>query len=73
MHCEQIKRQFPDWESIEPGHWSKHSIILTYGCSPYEYIEIGLYREPMDSREYAGTYTLQGFNGDEVVFCEMVQ
>ena len=73
MNCEQIKRQFPDWESIEPGNWSKHPIILTYGCSLYEYIEIGLYREPMDNEEYAGAYTLQGFNGDNVVFCVMVQ
>ena len=73
MNCEQIKKQFPDWKEMKPGEWSKHPIILTYGCSPYERIEIGLYREPEDNEEYAGTYTLQGFNGDEVVFCVMVQ
>lgn len=69
MNSEQIKRQFPDWESIKPGEWSKHPIILTYGVSPYEYIEIGLYRKPMDD----GEYTLQVFNGDGVVFCVTVQ
>jgi len=53
---------------MEKGTWSKHPIILTYGCSPYEFIEIGLYREPDD-----GSYTLQGFNGDEVTFCVTVQ
>lgn len=73
MNCEQIKKQFPDWKSIRPGHWSRFPIILTYGCSPHEYIEIGLYKKPMDNEEYAGTYTLQGFNGDEVVFCVTVQ
>lgn len=73
MNCEQIKRQFPDWKTMKPGEWSKHPIILTYGCHSYEYIEIGLYREPMNGDEYEGTYTLHGFNGDEVVFCETVQ
>lgn len=68
MNSEQIMKQFPDWKEIEPGNWSKHPIILTYGCSPYEYIEIGLYRELHD-----GSYTLQGFNGDDVVFCVAVQ
>ena len=68
MNSEQIKKQFPDWESIKPGEWSKHPIMLQYGCSPYEYIEIGLYREPEDE-----SYTLQGFNGDEVCFCVGVQ
>lgn len=73
MNSEQIKKQFPDWETIEPGTWSKYPIILQYGVSPYEYIEIGLYREPKDNYEYANTYTLQGFNGDDVVFCVTVQ
>ena len=68
MNSQQIKKQFPDWEQMEKGTWSMHPIILTYGCSPYEYIEIGLYREPDD-----GSYTLQGFNGDEVTFCVTVQ
>ena len=73
MNCEQIKLQFPDWETLQPGEWSKHPIILHYGSSPYEYIEIGLYREPQENNEYYGTYTLQGFNGDEVLFAVTVQ
>ncbi len=67
MNSEQIKKQFPDWKTLTPGEWSKNPLILTYGCSPYEYIEIGLYREP------DGTYTLQGFNGEEVFFKVTVQ
>lgn len=73
MNCEQIKKQFKDWKTMKPGEWSNHPIVLHYGCSPYEYIEIGLYREPEDNDEYAGTYTLQGFNGDDVLFSVMVQ
>lgn len=73
MKCQQIMKQFPDWEQMKKGTWSKHPIILTYGCSPYEYIEIGLYKEPDSNADYDGTYTLQGFNGDEVLFSVTVQ
>lgn len=73
MKSQQIMEQFPDWEQMKKGTWSKHPIILTYGRSTNEYIEIGLYREPESNIDYDGTYTLQGFNGDEVLFSVTVQ
>ena len=65
-----IKEMFPDWEEIEYGNWSKHGKILEY--KPGRYLEIGLYREPIDGTEYDGTYTLQIFDGDDVIFCHEV-
>ena len=67
MNSDSVKEMFPDWAGIEPGNWSTHHKVLTYGLG--HTLEIGLYREPMDSGEYAGRYTLQIFDGDEVIFC----
>lgn len=63
-----IKELFPDWEEIEEGSWSAYSIT----SDSTNEIEIGLYREPMDDPEFAGTYTLQGFWVDDVVLCQTV-
>lgn len=68
---EDIMETFPDWQEIRPGSWSGYGKILTYeeGCK----VEVGLYREPMDGGEYAGTYTLQVYNRDDVIFCSKVE
>ena len=71
MESESVKEMFPDWEEIKPGEWSYNGKILTYGEG--HFVEIGLYREPMDNTEYAGRYTLQIFDGDEVIFCADVE
>jgi len=70
MNSDSVKEMFPDWESIKPGDWSKYGKILYYGLG--HFIEIGLYKEPMENEEYAGTYTLQIFDGDDVIFCAKV-
>ena len=67
LNSDSVKEMFPDWAEIEPGFWSEFSRRLTYGAG--HFLEIGLYREPMDSGEHAGRYTLQIFDGDEVIFC----
>lgn len=67
MNSDSIKEMFPDWKYIRPGNWSAHGRKLDYGLG--HFIEIGLYREPLDSGEYAGRYTLHIFDGDEVIFC----
>lgn len=67
MNSDIVKEMFPDWADIEPGMWSIYSRRLTYGFG--HNLEIGLYREPLDSGEYAGRYTLQVFDGGEVIFC----
>lgn len=67
MNSDSVKEMFPDWAEIEPGFWSEFSRRLTYGAG--HFLEIGLYRESMDGGEYAGRYTLQIFDGDEVIFC----
>ena len=67
LNSDSVKEMFPDWAEIEPGFWSEFSRRLTYGAG--HFLEIGLYREPMDSGEYSGRYTLQIFDGDEVIFC----
>ena len=70
---EKITKQFPDWKELEPGNWSAHSIFFQYGEDDIDSIEVGLYREPLDEdKEIAGTYTLQGFDGDDVIFCHTV-
>lgn len=67
------KNLFPDWDELEPGDWSAHGTIIQYDSDGKGMeLEIGLYREPLDSGEYAGTYTLQIFDGDDVVFCRKV-
>lgn len=71
MNSDSVKKMFPDWNRIKPGNWSNYGRILEYGAG--HYIEIGLYREPLDvDSEYAGSYTLQIFDGDDVIFCSMV-
>ena len=70
---EKITKQFSDWKELEPGNWSAHSIFFQYGEEGEDSIEVGLYREPLDEdKEIAGTYTLQGFDGDDVIFCHTV-
>lgn len=67
-----IQELFPDWEEMKPGEWSKCGKIIDYfdGYKDKDKIEIGLYREPLENdAEIAGTYTLQIFNGDDVVIC----
>lgn len=69
MYNEDLKKIFPDWDSIPEGEWSKHNkIIKTTG---YDVVEIGLYREP-DGSEYGKTLTLQIFINDNVVVCKEV-
>ena len=69
MKYRNIKEMFPDWKNLDKGSWSEYAEIIEYGfnnngdmCNK---LEIGLYREPND-----GKYTLQIFNGDDVVVCE---
>ena len=71
MNSDSVKEMFPDWADMQPGSWSKNGKRLTYGEG--HFVEIGLYREPMDNTEYAGRYTLQIFDGDEVIFCQDVE
>ena len=61
---EDIPRWFPDKETIEPGKWSD-------ACFDQGDIQIGLYREPEEKWEYGwyGPYTIQIFNGDDVIAC----
>ena len=62
-----VKEEFPDWETMKYGSWSQYGRILDTEKRKYE---VGLYREPMDDdEEYAGTYTLQVFDGDDVILC----
>ena len=70
---DSIRNFFPDWEQVKPGNWSEHGKVLQYGVGDRDFIEIGLYREPMDGGEYEGSYTLQIFDGDNVIFCAMVE
>lgn len=79
LNSDSVKEMFPDWATIEPGNWSAHGKVLTYGAG--QMLEIGLYREPIDTlgrvaTDYEadigicdGRYTLQVFDGDEVIFC----
>jgi len=60
-----IKDYFPDWKSIDKGEWGDNTII-EYGNNGNKFIEIGLYREE------DGRYTLQIFNGEDVILCEDV-
>jgi len=62
-----IKKMFPDWNEIKPGMWSAFTKIVKYKKN--RTLEIGLYREPMENDEYAGTLTLQIFDNDDVIFC----
>ena len=62
-----IKEMFPDWGTMECGTWSCNNKLIPYGKRDNDVIEIGLYRES------DGSYTLQVFNGDEIVICETVK
>lgn len=75
MTSQTVKDMFPDWETIEPGNWSVNGCALHYGEAEDSgrEIYIGLYREPLDGDEYAGTYTLEILDGDEVIFCQKVE
>lgn len=66
-----IMEMFPDWEKMEPGTWSEYGKLISYAGG--HVVEIGLFREPMENDEYAGTYTLQIYDGDEVIFCAKVE
>ena len=70
---ESVISQFPDWYRMNKGEWSEHSIIIRYGSDKWDYIDIGLYREPDTEGEIKGTYTLQGFDGEDVVICHTVE
>ena len=73
MNSNSVKEMFPDWADMQPGSWSKNGKILRYGKDDNDFVEIGLYREPMNNEEYAGRYTLQIFDGDDVIFCKSVE
>ena len=60
---------FPCAEDTPPGEWCVNS--FTVQCQDSK-VEIGVYREPNDGKEYAGTLTLQIFRGDDVIFCEKI-
>ena len=61
------KSYYPDWETIEPGDWSKNTKKFE------DDVEVGLYREPLnEDADIAGTYTLQVFWGDDVIYCKTV-
>ena len=71
MVVKSIEEMFPDWQEIPLGEWSKYGKIIAYVAD--KKVEVGLYHEPLDSGEYADTYTLQIFDGDEVIFCHQVE
>lgn len=66
-----IREFFPDWASVPPGEWSDYGKLLYYAEG--HFIEIGLFHEPIDGDMYSGTYSLQLFDGDEVLFTAMVE
>ena len=45
----------------------------TYVYGQGHFIEIGLYREPLNDSEYAGHLTLHIFDGDDVLGCYDVE
>lgn len=61
---------FPGAEKTLPGEWCENS--FTVRCEESN-VEIGVYREPNDGGEYAGTLTLQIFCNDDVIFCERIK
>ena len=62
---DKINEMFPDWKEIKLGEWSQNAKQIEY--QPGRWLEIGLYREPDD-----GTYTLQIFDVDDIIFCQTV-
>ena len=55
MDCsvKNLKEVFKDWETVKCGEWSKYSYTLKYHSSPDKFIDIMLYREPMENEDYA--------------------
>lgn len=62
-------KHFPNACKTLPGEWCTDG--FTIQCE-HSKVEIGVYREPNDGKEYAGTLTLQIFRGDDVIFCEKI-
>ena len=61
---------FPNRTNIAPGTWSTDGIMIELGDG--NKVEIGLYREPQNQEEYAGTLTLHVFYNDVVVLCKTI-
>lgn len=72
INIHDLKEIFSDYAEMECGTWSEHDVWIKYGHERNEALDISLYREPMENEEYAGTYTLQVFDGDNVIFCKRV-
>jgi len=69
MNENRFHTLFPDWAELDCGEWSQYGRTFRYGNGEKEYIQIGLYREPMENEEYAGSFTMQVFDGDNVISC----
>ena len=69
---ETLNIMFPDWKEMKCTDWSKHGYFFQYGKDNRDFIQVGLYREPMDDDENAGTYTLEVFDGDTVIACHKI-
>lgn len=61
-----VAAHFPDHAEMKPGTWSCTPTVIRYDPDRKP-LEIGLYREPK-----TGEYTLQIFDGDDVIFCRTV-
>lgn len=66
---ESFAEHFPQAGNTLPGQWCENGFVVECENSK---VEIGVYREPNNGGEYAGTLTLQIFQGDEVIFCERI-
>lgn len=66
---QSFTEHFPDAEETLPGEWSKNGFVVPCEGSK---VEIGVYREPNDGRESAGTLTLRIYRGNDIVFCEQI-
>lgn len=53
---------------VKPGNWCIPLVNNVFNTPDGKDIEIGVYREPDD-----GTYTLQIFDGDDVVMCKTIK
>lgn len=63
---EGFRMHFPHAGETLPGNWCRDGFAVK--CENAT-VEIGVYREPESNTEYAGTLTLQIFQGDDVIFC----
>lgn len=66
---ENFTEHFPCAEDTPPGEWCVNS--FTVQCEESK-VEIGVYREPNDGKEYAGNLILQISHGDNVILCEKI-